>query len=312
MMAAWEKLLAWASSDLGLKLFSLLFALGLWLFVNAGQKPTEKSFLVPVEFRNLPADLMTLNPAPGPVEVRLAGPPALLSTLDPDYLKVVLDLDAARPGTSTFRLSADFFNPPRGVRVTRINPAVVNLRLEAKAERSLPVAVRVGTKPPAGHKVARMDPMPDTVKVRGPANVVNRMTSVETVPLELEGAKGQFTRELRLSATDEALSFSPDRVTVAVVLEEEMITREFGRVDVAARNSSGKYSVSPRQAQVKLSGPKRILGELKLGPDQVYVDLKGLKPGSHSVPLSFNLPREIKIVEQKPERFKVTILSREA
>jgi len=312
MKAAWEKLIFWASSDLGLKLFSLLFALGLWLFVNAGQKPTEKSFMVPVEFRNLPADLMTVNPAPGQVEVRLAGPPALLSTLDPDYLKVVLDLDGARPGTSTFRLSADFFNPPRGVRVTRINPAVVNLRLETKAERSLPVTVRVGPKPPAGQKITRMDPMPDTVKVRGPANVVNRMTSVETVPLDLEGAKGQFTRELRLSAADESLSFMPDRVTVAVALEEEMMTREFGRVDVSAKNLSGKYTVTPRQAQVKLSGPKRILGELKLGPEQVYLDLKGLKPGNHSVPLSFNLPREVKVLEQKPERFKVTILSREA
>jgi len=312
MKGAWEKLLVWASSDLGLKLFSLLFALGLWLFVNAGQKPTEKSFMAPVEFRNLPEDLMAVNPAPAHVEVRLAGPPALLSTLDPEYLKVVLDLDGARPGTSTFRLSADFFNPPRGVRVTRINPAVVNLRLETRAERSLPVTVRVGTKPPAGQKVTRMDPAPDTVKVRGPANVVNRMTSVETVPLELEGAKGQFTRELRLSASDEAISFLPDRVTVTVALEEETMTREFSRVDVSAKNLSGKFNVSPRQAQVKLSGPKRILAELKLGPDQVYLDLKGLKPGNHSVPLSFNLPREVKVIEQKPDRFKVTILGRDA
>jgi len=312
MKAAWEKLIFWASSDLGLKLFSLLFALGLWLFVNAGQKPTEKSLMVTVEFRNLPSDLMTVNPAPGQVEVRLAGPPALLSTLDPDYLKVVLDLDGARPGTSTFRLSPDFFNPPRGVRVMRINPAVVNLRLETKAERFLPVTVRVGTKPPAGHKIARMDPTPNTVKVRGPANVVNRMTSVETVPLELEAAKGQFTRELRLRATDETLAFLPDRVTVAVALEEEMMTREFGRVDVTVKNLSGTYSVSPRQAQVKLSGPKRILGELKLGTEQVYLDLTGLKPGSHSVPLSFNLPREIKVLEQKPDRFRVIISKREA
>ena len=307
MKRSWEKLLLWASGDVGLKLFSLLFALGLWLFVNAGQKPTEKSLVVPVEFRNLPEDLMAVSPALGQVEVRLAGPPALLSTLDPDYFKVALDMDGARAGTSTYRLSADFFNPPRGVRITRISPAVVNLRLEAKAERFLPVTVRLGAKPPAGRKIVRMEPTPDTVKVHGPANVVNRMTSVETAPLELEGAKGQFTRELRLSSTDEALSFSPDRVTVSVVLEEEMIVREFSRVDVKAKDFSGKYSVSPRQAQVKLSGPKRILSELQLGPDRVYLDLKGLKPGTHSVPLLFNLPREIKVLEQKPDRFRVTI-----
>ena len=36
-----NKVLAWASGDTGLKIFSVLFAIGLWLFVNAGQKPTE-------------------------------------------------------------------------------------------------------------------------------------------------------------------------------------------------------------------------------------------------------------------------------
>src|SRR3954452_14715533 len=135
MNRALRKLLAGASGDTGLKIFSLLFAVGLWLFVNAGQKPTEKSLTVPVEMRNLPGDLMATGPGPGPVEVRVAGPPALLSTLDPDYLKVVLDLAAARAGTSTFRLSAAFFNPPRGVRITRINPSVINLKLETKGER---------------------------------------------------------------------------------------------------------------------------------------------------------------------------------
>src|ERR1041384_7521219 len=100
-----NKLLSWASGDTGLKIFSVLFAIGLWLFVNAGQKPTEKSLTVPVEVRNMPADLMMGNPGPGQVEIRVAGPPALLSTLDPDYLKVVLDLDGAHAGTSTFRLS---------------------------------------------------------------------------------------------------------------------------------------------------------------------------------------------------------------
>lgn len=307
MKGVWKKIVSWASGDTGLKLFSLLFALGLWLFVNAGQKPTERSLTVPVEVRNMPADLMAMSSGPGPVEVRVAGQPALLSTLDPDYLKVVLDLEGARPGTSTFRLSAAFFNPPRGVRITRISPAVINLKLETKGERSLPVSVRLGAKPPAGYKIVRVETTPDTVKVRGPANAVNRMTAAETVPVEIEGTRSPFTREARLISADEAVTFVPDRVNVAVVLEEETVTREFSRVDVRAKGLSGKYNVSPRQVSIRLSGPKRILGELKLGPEQVYLNLKGLGPGAHSIGLTFNLPREIKVVEQKPDRFRVTI-----
>ena len=307
-----NKILAWASGDTGLKIFSVLFAVGLWLFVNAGQKPTEKSLTVPVEVRNMPADLMMGSPGPGQVEIRVAGPPALLSTLDPDYLKVVLDLDGAHAGTSTFRLSPGFFNPPRGVRIARISPAVINLKLETRGERVLPVTVRLGSKPPPGYKIVRADAAPESVKVQGPASAVNRMTSVETLPVDLEGTKGQATKEVRLSSSEEALTFTPEKVAVTIVLEEETIAREFSKLDVRARNVSGKYNVTPKQAYIKISGPKRVVDDLQLGPDKAYLDLKGLGPGAHSVPLTLDLPREVKVVEQKPDRFRVTISGRGA
>ena len=307
MKRTWQKLVSYVSGDLALKLFSLFFAAGLWFFVNAGQKAAERAMEVPVEIRNVASELMVMNPGIGAVEVRLMGPPALLSTLDPDDLKVSLDLDGARAGTSTFRVSADSFNPPRGVRVTRISPSVVNVKLETVAARSLPVTVRLGGKIPAGYKIARLESTPEAVKVRGPASEVNNMTAVETVPLELDGVKGQTTREVRLSSAGGTLSFSPDRVTVSLALEEEMITREFGRVEVKAKDFSGRYTVTPRQVSMRLSGPKRILEPLQLGPDRVYLNLKGLSPGNHNLPLSMNLPREVKVLEQKPDRFRVVI-----
>ena len=307
MRRIWEKLISLASSDLGLKLFSLVFALGIWLFVNAGQKAAERAVEVPLEFRNIPSDLMVGNPVVGQIEIRVMGPPALLSTLDPDYLKVALDLDGARPGTSTFRLSPDFFNPPRGVRITRISPSVINLKLESVAVRSLPVTVRFGAKLPFGYRVARVETSPETVKVRGPANEVNRMVSAETVPMDLEVTRGQITREVRLSSSGQPLSFTPDRVTVSVVMEEESMTREFGRVDVKAKNSVGGYVVTPRRVFLRLSGPKRILSQLQLGTDQVYLELKGLGPGSHTLALSLKLPPDVKMLEQRPDRFTVRI-----
>ncbi len=307
MRSIWKKFISLAGSDLGLKLFSLFSAFGLWLFVNAGQKAAERAIEVPLEFRNIPSDLMVASPGVGQVEVRVMGPPALLSTLDPDYLKVVLDLDGSRPGTSTFRLSPDFFNPPRGVRVTRISPSVINLKLESVAVRSLPVAVRFGAKPPFGYRVARVEANPETVKVRGPANEVQRLVSVETVPVDLEGAREQMTREVRLSSAGSTLSFSPDRVTVSVALEEESMTKEFGRVEVKAKNVTGGYSVTSHRVYLRLSGPKRILSQLQLGTEQVYLDLKGLGPGNHTLALTLKLPPEIKVLGQKPERFNVRI-----
>ncbi len=309
MKKAWGGLIAALSSNLGLRIFSLAFAVGLWLFVNVGQKPAEWPFQAPVEFRNIPADVMVANQGVDQVEVRLIGPPAVLSTVDADSLKVVLDLEGARPGNSTFRLGPDSFSPPRGVRVARVTPAVINLRLDSVVVRLLPVTVRFVGKPPSGHNVAQVEASPATVRVRGPANEVNRMASVDTQPIELEGKGGQFKKEVRLSADGKFLSFSPDRVTVSFRLQEELATREFSRVEVKARDFTGKYTVIPRSVYLRLSGPKPILDRLQIGADQVYLDLKNLKPGNHSLQLSLKLPAEIKVLEQKPDRFKVRISS---
>lgn len=77
MKHAWKKWLYLAGGRVGLKIFSLAVAVGLWFFVNVGQKPTERSFTVPLEFRNIPRDVMVEDPALSEIEVRVMGPPAL-------------------------------------------------------------------------------------------------------------------------------------------------------------------------------------------------------------------------------------------
>ena len=287
--------------------FSVLSAIGLWLFVNVGQKPAELPLKVPLELRNLAGDLMVANSELEAIEVRVSGPPALLSTLSPEQFKVVLDLDGARPGTSTFRLGADYFNPPRGIRIARISPSVVNLKLEAIAERVLPVAPRLEGDPLQGYEVTGIEVSPEKVKVRGPAPEVEKMAAVETEPIDLTGASGQKVRDVRLRMEGKPLSFTPERVRVAVTVNEKVVTKEFTNVEVKAKEFNGNYTVSPGHAYVRLTGPERILAQLKLGREQVYLNLKEMRPGLHNVPLSFELPDNVKVVEQKPTYFRVKI-----
>jgi hypothetical protein len=54
----WEKVVALAGSNFGLKVLALVIALGLWL---AGHRDIERAVEVPVEFRNIPSDLMVMD-----------------------------------------------------------------------------------------------------------------------------------------------------------------------------------------------------------------------------------------------------------
>lgn len=305
MKQLWDKIVSAAGSNFGLKALALIIAGGLWL---AGHRDIERSVEVPVELRNVPQDLMVVENRVDFVVLRLSGPRTLVSTIDADELRLSLDLNGAKSGAAGYPLTSASFNIPRGVTVARITPPVVHLRLEPLLKRKLAVNVRVSGKPAAGYRVTRTLSEPEMATVEGPAEDVRRLAVVETLQLDIEGAKGAIKRKVRLASDGKPLSFTPDQVEVTAIVEQEEISREFPRAEVQARDFAGTYDANPKTVHVKLTGPKDVLEKLELGAGQIYMDLKGLSAGEHSLPLSFNLPPGINVVEQKPQRIRVRII----
>jgi YbbR domain-containing protein len=169
------------------------------------------------------------------------------------------------------------------------------------------VSIRLSGKPLAGYKIEETAVQPESISVRGPADEIRRMSLVETLPIDVEGSRSSIKRAVRLSTDGKPLSFMPEQVSVTITILEEDSIKDFKNVAVGARGASGDFVITPKSAQVRLFGPRRILDKLELGADQVYVDLDSLPPGEHSVDLKFNLPAEIKVAEQKPAHFKVKI-----
>jgi YbbR-like protein len=304
MKYLWEKIVSLGGSNFGLKVLAVTIAVGLWV---AGHRDVERAVEVPVEFRNIPTDLMVMDNRVDYVVLRLSGPRTLVSTLDADDLKLGLDLHGARPGSVSYPLGSSSFSVPRGVTIARITPPVVHLRLEPVIKRTLPVTVRFVNKPPPGQQIAEALVEPERVSVLGPADEVRKLVSVETVAIDLEESRSGVKRKVRLATDGKPFSFSPDQVEITLTLGEEEISRTFGSIDVDAQGFTGEYTVSPRSVHLQLFGPRSIIEKLELGKDQVYLNLKGLAPGLHSVPLSIDLPPEVKVTEQKPQRFKVRI-----
>jgi YbbR domain-containing protein len=119
------------ANNLGLKVLSLFLAVMLWLFVAAGME-AEIGLSLPVVFTHLSSDLAVVNQPPARLDVRLAGPRILLLKLKAAQLPVLLDLQGVREGTTAFPAVEMAIRVPEGVRVTRVTPAAIEVRL-AKA-----------------------------------------------------------------------------------------------------------------------------------------------------------------------------------
>ena len=106
---------------------SLALAAGFWFFVNAREQ-VEVGHLVPLALEEIPARLV-LDGAPlDAVYVRLRGNREAVEAMDPQQLRVRVDLSAARAGSNIVPLAAPQVVVPRGVSVAGIAPAAVNFR----------------------------------------------------------------------------------------------------------------------------------------------------------------------------------------
>jgi YbbR domain-containing protein len=114
--------------NIGLKALSLFLAMMLWLFVAAGME-SEIALFMPVVFAHLSPGLAIVNQPPARIDVRLAGPRILLLKLKAERLPVFLDLQGVREGITAFPAVEMAIHIPEGVRVTRVTPAAIEVRL---------------------------------------------------------------------------------------------------------------------------------------------------------------------------------------
>ena len=114
--------------NLGLKALSLVMAVVIWFFVDVG-KDTEISMAVPVLLKNIPSGLVIAGAPPPPINVRLMGPKIALIKFRAARPVLLLDLKGAGEGTTGFPDLESMLKLPDGVRVTRVTPVAMEIRL---------------------------------------------------------------------------------------------------------------------------------------------------------------------------------------
>jgi hypothetical protein len=293
----------------GLKLLSLLAAIGLWFFVNAGERDAELSLQVPVELRNIPPNVMLVSPRVDFIDLVARGPRTLLNRIQPDQLSMVLDLRGVRPGPAVFRIMSEALDLPRGVTVVRLTPSEVTLEFAATMRKRVPVHVAFSGKPAAGLRVTSTKVAPESVEAVGPADQVAQVKAAETVPVDLSEAEaGVIERDLALDVPREYVSFSANLVHAQVLLEEPERTRTIANVPVVVRNSPYRTALVPAAVQITVRGPRSAMESLELDHGAVYIDAAGHEPGTYDVTPAVDLPADVELVKQEPSSIELRVL----
>jgi len=114
--------------DLPIKAFFLVSVFLLWIFF-IGIRQGETSFNIPIEYYSTPQNLGISGDPPKEMNVRLKGSQRLLSSLNPNHLRIRVDLSKAHPGTNQLSLSEKNIDIPSGISVTYFYPRTMRVQL---------------------------------------------------------------------------------------------------------------------------------------------------------------------------------------
>ena len=195
-----------------LKLISLVFALLLWMFIM-GERRLEVGFRVPLELQNIPQGLMIANEVPSLVDVRISGPRTLLMKVSPSDISIVVDLSDLKPGLTTFKRLEERLNLPSGLRVTRLSPSFIDLKLERVKEKLVPIKIALNGDPLAGFQVGSVRAVPDRVIIAGAETELKSVNEVTTEEIDLTGVNQGFSVIVPLIHRGTYTYFKDDKTT---------------------------------------------------------------------------------------------------
>ncbi|MBP2655381.1 MAG: cdaR [Firmicutes bacterium] len=255
------------------RILALFFAIVLWVYVtNEQNPPIEAVFSVPLEVKNVAADLV-ITEAPEMVRVKVRGSRSVIAALQALDLKAYVDMRGLGEGLQTVSVHAAL---PQNLELAEVIPEKIQLRLIAMIGRKMPLDVKASGAPAQGKVVAGFTTKPEQVTVEGPSDVVATVDKV-LLPLEITGKDSDFSADVTPVTVGKdgreisGLTLYPDKVHIVAKITQGLVKKTvevkptlYGKV----ANEVLLDNVIVKPAQVELTGDPTELSKV----DFVYTE----------------------------------------
>ena len=205
--------------NFGLKLTSLLLAVGMW-FVVARDPIAEVEMNVPIEFHNLPENLEIDSANYTQAQIRVRGPERVIHRLEMSDVRAQINLASVSPGERTFDLTPRQVHVPQDLEVVQVIPTQFQLSFDTRTTRTVEVRARVIGTFAGGMRVAQVIADPANIMITGPRRRVEAVESATTDPVDVSGTMARASFLTQAYVPDPLIQVvHPTPVRVTVIME---------------------------------------------------------------------------------------------
>ncbi len=256
------------------------------------------------------ADYLMLTPRLEPEEIIVFGPPAHLDEIASAFIS--LDLANITESVSV-SLPIQLKNNGGAIinRSFDMEPSFINVFIPVvakKPERILPINVPILGTPAPGYQISRIVLEPAQIKAYGDMQLLLDLRALETVPVDITNAKGDFTKKADLILPAGVSVAENKSINVSLIIEP-LEQKTINNAVIYHQNIPPGIVIEAKSqtASVTVVGPKSFIEDLKDGEIIPYIDLQGLEVGSYSLPIQVNLPPNISLVSLNPQEDLLTL-----
>jgi YbbR domain-containing protein len=294
-----------------LKLISVLISLLIWVYVlNSEKMQFEK--VVSLDYI-LPEDRVFLSKPPQEVTFIIKGVRSFARTVSDSKDRVVIDLSRspfARENMIEYELLHSQLKLPYGMKVERIIPKKLSLRLDKKELKTVPLKLRIGGDLPQDLLLHNPVLSPSKIEVFGPKSLLTNFDEIGTRPVLLPSLLGQNEISVDLSVPDERISLlTKDEVKLSYQIKAARSNFRLKDVPIRLITDKRKVSFDVKTANVSLYlSDKIIKNRLKISSSiEVWAEVPVGARGRVVIPLKAVLPPSMHLLEILPKTIIVNV-----
>ena len=199
-------------------------------------------------------------------------------------------------------------NAVRPLEVTPSTARVVIPVYSDKQSRTLPVNPIITGTPAAGFEIESVAVQPQVMLVTGDADQLVQLTRVDTDPIPMTGVSANETVTVGLALPTGVVAVGDETIAVSIKIRPVTGTRTFSAgLRLVGARSDLSYALATDRVLVTIGGSTADLDRLAGATLAMDLNVAGLKPGIHDVPVTANLPAGTTLVSVTPATVSVTI-----
>jgi|GEM_PF-1645861 YbbR domain-containing protein len=300
-------LLKYLFKDWPLKLISLIIAMILWF-----HSATEKIYIAErdtiIEYQNISTDITFRELPPGKIKAMYEASGKDLLRLYFFKPKIVLNLKEIKPGKISYALDEKEIKIPEGIEVYRIvlPENFLELSLEEKESKEVPVKLGFVGEPKQGYSVASLNPAREKITITGPKSLIEKINEVKGNEIEVSGKKNSFYEYIKILSPSKLINVKPGSLRVYVQIERELI-KEIEKEPTIISPEGYKVDVKPDRVKIKIKGTIDKVEEVKSDDVTVMLNLIGFGHGEYYLPPKVFTPDSVEVEEVEPSFIRVKL-----